>query len=311
MRKQLRKIFISNQYAIKVDLNSKFIIVTGASEKSIGFETAKTLAQWGAQVIITTRSNTQATIKKMQLKTNNIDGYDLDLTQRKSVINFALWYEKKYNNQLDVLINNAGIHLDLLSQWKNPNLSHDGHEIHWRTNYLGTFHLTQLLLPLLQYTGGKKGNARIINITSKLHEKGNNINLFEPLEPYNSWTAYGLSKLALIHMTNELQTKYSESSNIQSFSLHPGSVFSNIATKGLEGNAFIEKVRNLLSPIEAFFLLTPYEGSQTSIHCATEPILKGGGYYINCKEHPPHKNSTDMSISKKLWRETIKWFEEQ
>ena len=46
---------------------------------------------------------------------------------------------------------------NILNPRVRPPLSEDGFEIHWRTNYLGTFHLTSLLLPLLKQGGLESG----------------------------------------------------------------------------------------------------------------------------------------------------------
>ncbi|MBK8289489.1 MAG: SDR family NAD(P)-dependent oxidoreductase [Cellvibrionales bacterium] len=96
------------------------MIVTGCAPGSIGFETARTLADWGATVIVTTRSTVEKTVQALRAVTTGgaVDGHTLDLASADSVAAFVAWFEKKYAGQLDILVNNAGIHLDLLSQWK-------------------------------------------------------------------------------------------------------------------------------------------------------------------------------------------------
>jgi len=81
---------------------------------------------------------------------------------------FVRWFVATHGDRLDVLINNAGINLDLLSRWKEPRLTDDGFEIQWRTNYLGSAHLTHLLLPLLERTGKTTGDARVLNVVAHL-----------------------------------------------------------------------------------------------------------------------------------------------
>ena len=73
-----------------------------------------------------------------------------------------------HGERLDVLINNAGVHLDLMSAWKEPRLTDDGFEIQWRTNYLGTMHLTHELRAALETTAGATGEARVVNVVSSL-----------------------------------------------------------------------------------------------------------------------------------------------
>ncbi len=306
----LRKHFVSAAYAEAVDLTGKTIIVTGATAGSLGFETSRALASWGASVVVTTRSNPDAAAEALRARLqhadarNRIAAHALDLSCSDSVASFVRWFVDAHGDRLDVLINNAGVHLDLLSRWKEPHLSEDGFEIQWRTNYLGTAHLTRLLLPLLEKTGQATGDARIVNVVSQLHVKGSNDDLFEATRPYNSWTAYGNSKLALMHMTTELQRRYAEKFQLQAYCLHPGSVFTHVAHKGLEGTGFVEKVRNALSPVEAFFLKTPEEGAQTQIHCATRLRLRGGLYYEECRPAEPSKDAEDARVAARLWAET-------
>jgi len=313
IRDVLRRRFVTSAYAEPVDLTGKQIIVTGASPGSLGFETARTLASWGASVVITTRSNTDAALDALRERLQyadarqRIDGHALDLSYSDSVASFVRWFVERHGERLDVLINNAGIHLDLLSRWTEPRLTDDGFEIQWRTNYLGSAHLTHLLLPLLKKTGQATGDARIVNVVSHLHVKGSNDDLFERTRPYNSWTAYGNSKLALMHMTNELQRRYAEDSHVQAYCLHPGSVFTRVADKGLEGTGAIEKVRSALSPVEAFFLKTPEEGAQTQIHNATHPRLPGGLYYEDCRPAEASKDTEDTGVAARLWAETEAW----
>jgi NAD(P)-dependent dehydrogenase (short-subunit alcohol dehydrogenase family) len=309
----IRARFVRAAYADPVDLTGKKIIVTGASPGSLGFETARTLASCGASVVITTRSNPDTVLEALRARLQYADARQrvharvLDLSYSDSVASFVRWLVATHGDRLDVLINNAGIHLDLLSRWKEPRLTDDGFEIHWRTNYLGSAHLTHLLLPLLEKTGKTTGDARVVNVVSHLHKKGSNDDLFEVTRPYNSWAAYGNSKLALMHMTTELQRRYAEKSRLQAYCLHPGSVFTRVADKGLEGTGVIENVRSALSPVEAFFLKTPAEGAQTQIHCATYPRLPGGLYYEDCRPAEASKDAEDTGVAARLWAETEAW----
>ena len=295
LSRRIRSLFAAAPYAEPADLRGRKIIVTGASPGSIGFETARTLAAWGASVVITTRSDPQVALTALRESlrivgaARDVTAHPLDLGSADSVRRFAAWYAGTQGGRLDVLVNNAGVHLDLLSQWKEPHLSADGFEIQWRTNYLGTAHLSHLLLPLLQDTARQ---ARVVNVVSMLHTRGTNAGLFSSPQPYNSWTAYGLSKLALVHATFELQRRYAEAAKVRAYCLHPGAVFTNIAAKGLAGNQLIESVRNALAPVEGFFLLTPEEGAQTQIHCATHPQLAGGLYYDKCRPAQPSGRRT-------------------
>jgi len=313
LRHLVRGLFVKRPYADAADLHGRTAIVTGASPQSIGFATAQILASLGATVVVTTRSNTDAAVEAIRahLQHNEdrqrVHGHSLDLTDRDSVAKFVRWFLDTHGERLDILVNNAGIHLDLMSQWKEPRLADDGHEIHWRVNYLGTAQLTHSLLPLLEKTGKQTGDARIVNVISHLLIKGSNDDLFGRTRPYGSWAAYGNSKLALAHMSTEIQRRYASNAHLQAYFLHPGSVFTKVADKGLEGIGWAEKLRTALAPIEAFFLKSPEEGAQTSIHCATTPGLEGGGYFENCAALDPGEDAKDAELAARLWKETEAW----
>ncbi len=299
-----------------VDLTGKRAIVTGVSPGSLGYETAKTLLRWGALVIVTQPRDTGDTIKILGAELADegvdarVDGRDLDLMNRESVETFARWYQASQGERLDILVNNAGIHLDLMSDWKEPRLSADGHELMWRTNYLGTVHLTHCLLPTLRKTGGMFGEARVVNVASQLHSRGTNEELFATDAPYESWKAYGLSKLGLIHFSVELHRRFADSDNLRSYCLHPGGksgVRTNVATVGLEGRRLIGLLRKLTGPIERLFQASPREGAQTQIFCATAKNAASGHYYVNCAVAEPSPEAREAATSTRLWQETMDW----
>ena len=311
-----RKLFVRTTYAEPVDLAGKVVIVTGTGSGSLGFATARALAKWRASVVVTTRSNTDAIVEELRAELPDdeararVTGHSLDLSDPDSVEGFTRWFIGTRGDKLDVLVNNAGVHLDLLSKWKEPHLTGDGFETHWRINYLGTVHLTHRLLPLLQKAGDGTGDARIVTVGSQLYKKGSNEDMFETTRPYSSWNAYGNSKLALMHMTSEIQRRYANRSHLQAYCLHPGAVFTRVADKGLEGTGLIEKVRGAMSPIEAFFLKTPDEGAQTQIHCATHPALEGDVYFTECQPTQTGEDARDAEVAGRLWESTLAWIRE-
>ncbi len=309
----LRRLLIRPPYAEPVDLSGKHMIVTGASPGSIGEATARTLAAWGACVVITarTRPDQSADAIRRSLAPDSagrVIPASLDLSDRASVASFVDWYRGTQSGQLDVLINNAGIHLDLLSRWKAPRLSADEHELHWRTNYLGSFDLSHQLLPLLLERAAATGDARVVNVVSQLHRRGSNAGLAQTHDPYSSWVAYGLSKLALVHMSFELQRRYG-TQGLNAYCVHPGAVYSRIADKGLAGADTLTAIRKWLAPMERFFMLTPAEGAQTSLYCATDPNARGGTYNRRCRPAPASQEANDQAVASQLWADTLAWLE--
>jgi len=280
------------------DLTGRVVVVTGAGPDSIGLATARALADWGADVAVSTRSAP-------------VDGFawhQLDLADRESVEAFADWLLDRYDGRLDVLVNNAGIHLDLRTTWTEPPLV-DGHEIHWRTNYLGTAHLTELLLPALLERAAATGDARVVHVVSKLHARGTNAALFDGVRPYNSWNAYGTSKLALVHHAAELFRRHGDQ-GLRAMSLHPGAVFTHVADRGLETSPVLGRLRRLAGPLERRILLTPEQGAQTTLHCVADPEAEHG-YFRGCAPAEPSADAHDVVASRRLWEETQRWIGEE
>jgi NAD(P)-dependent dehydrogenase (short-subunit alcohol dehydrogenase family) len=272
------------------------VLVTGATPGSLGFETARALRAWGADVVVTARRDPAAAAGALG---EGVAGYQLDLSDAGSVARFVAAYGDDVG-RLDVLVNNAGVHLDLRSSWTEPALTPDGYEIHWRTNYLGTAHLTHLLLPLLSGAS----DARIVNVVSKLHRRAVNADLFTPRRPYDSWAAYGASKLALVHHAFELQRRCAP---VQGYALHPGAVYTHIADRGLQGHRVLGALRRALAPVERLMLLSPEDGAQTSLHCASAPGLAGGRYLRDCAPAEPSPDALDADVSARLWDATTAW----
>lgn len=301
--------------AKEVDMSGRNVIVTGASPNSIGYETARILAGWGAAVVVTNTRNTELMESSLRkdLRTggadeNKIAAHTLDLCDPGSVNDFTRWYRKNYGDRLHVLVNNAGILRNVLNPRKKPPMTKDGFEVHWRTNFLGTFHLTSLLLPILKQSGLESGDARVVNVTSHLHDRARNKGMFGGEEEgYRSWDAYALSKLALIHFTFEIQRRFAGKYNLQSAAVNPGSVKTNLTQIG----EFEGKIGHLLnrtcSALASFFLISPALGAQTSVTCASERPLQGGSYYERCETAESSDDTKDRDVSKLLWDRSDAW----
>ncbi len=162
-------------------METKIALVTGGN-RGIGFAITQGLLQKGYQVIITSRSLDKAkqAVEKLQ-SLGKVIPIELDIADDNS-IHKALESLHKQINQLDVLINNAGIYPD-----EGVNILTISRELlvtTLNTNTFGAIRMVQAFLPLLQ----KSQDARVVNVSSGFGE----INGLSADYP-----SYCLSKLAL------------------------------------------------------------------------------------------------------------------
>ncbi len=314
IRHTFRRLTSRRPMAVEVDLSGKNAIVTGGAENSIGYQVARTLAAWGADVVVTSLGDTDA-LERVLREDLRSEGYEerritarhMDLSDDGSIADFAGWYAER-EKELHILVNNAGVFKDIARRVKTPICAADGVEIHWRINFLGTFHLTSLLMPLLQRAGERTGDARVVVTSSELHHRGRNDLFFaEHSGRYDSWVAYSQAKLALVHFAFEIQRRYAEDSNVQSAVLHPGSVRTNLTAAGLEGNPILKRVHRLTDPLMAPFFLNLVHGAQMTIACATAVPLQGGQFHEACAVSRASEEATDEMVAKRLWDKAEDW----
>ncbi|KAJ4288691.1 hypothetical protein N0V90_011928 [Kalmusia sp. IMI 367209] len=271
------------------NLKGKVFLVTGGNS-GIGYYTVAYLAEHGAHVYMCVRSLEKGTeaianIKQMH-SSANIDLLLMDLMDLSSVVTAAKHF-LTLEIALDGLVNNAGIMATPFEMTK------DGHEAQWQTNYLAHWVLTDKLLPLMMQTAKTlpPGSVRIVNLTSSGHlgaPKGG-INFKDlSLEDSGPWTRYGQSKLADILHTNTLHKKYGPGSprarngegEIWVSSVHPGLVETNLATSAGESGS---SMMNIFSVVRIFGLIWPADkGSWTSLFCAASRDMKAeqSGTYL-------------------------------
>lgn len=126
----------------------KVILITGIST-GFGRETARILAEKGHKVYGTLRSGTG--------DISGVNYLTMDLTDpgslRKAVSDIV-----DAERRIDVLINNGGMH----SGGPAETTTEAAIRLQFETNFFGTVHLTQLVLPVMRNNGG----GTIINISS-------------------------------------------------------------------------------------------------------------------------------------------------
>ncbi|RYG55421.1 SDR family oxidoreductase [bacterium] len=141
--------------------NNKVALITGAN-KGIGLETARQLGQNGLTVLIGARDAGRGEEAAAKLREDGLDAHfvELDVTKPATIAAAKVGIERDYG-RLDVLVNNAGIALDMAPP---SEASLDVTRQTYETNFFGVIALTQALLPLLH----KSEAGRIVNVSSGL-----------------------------------------------------------------------------------------------------------------------------------------------
>lgn len=191
----------------------------------------------------------------------------------------------KEETRLDILINNAAVITPRA-------LTVDGLEIHFATNHLGPFLLTNLLLETLK----SSAPSRIVNVSSEVHRMGT-IKRDDLMgeRSYSTMLAYCHTKLCNVLFTREL-AKRLQGTNVTANSLHPGVVGSDIL-RNASGLQWI------FYPAMKMFFKSPRSGAQTTITCALDPKLKNvsGKYFDNCRVKDESNGAKDDDTADWLW----------
>ncbi len=192
----------------------KVAFITGAN-KGIGFETARQLAELGYSVYIGSRDKSKGLEAVKKLKTlglNNVDCLQIDVTNIHSIQSAKRELESKIQ-QLDVLINNAGI-AGLQPQNISTGDIENLRQV-FDTNFFGAVQTTQQFIPLLK----KSGEPRIVNVSSSLASLTMHSHTQNPV--HSMYDAYSCSKTALNAFT-VLLAKECKDTNFKINAVEPG-----------------------------------------------------------------------------------------
>lgn len=244
-------------------------VVTGTG--GLGYEDALALARAGAAVVLAGRDPRKGAdaVSRIQdeVRSTDIRFERLDLADLASVAAFAHRLARRHAS-LDLLINNAGVMVPPQRQ-----VTADGFELQFGTNYLGHFALTGHLLPLLR----KGGNPRVISLSSVAARSG--VIDFDDLNAertYKAMRAYSQSKLACLMFAIELQRRSDSGGwGVTSIAAHPGVARTDLLHNGPGRGSVFGLTRSLLP-----FLFQPVaRGALPTLYAATSPQASAGGYY--------------------------------
>jgi NAD(P)-dependent dehydrogenase (short-subunit alcohol dehydrogenase family) len=269
-------------------MKSRTVLVTGATS-GIGLETARQLARMGAHVVLGVRDPARGAevARRIAATGGTAEVLEIDLASFDSVRAAAAAFTASHAG-LDVLVNNAGIALP------RREVSRDGHELVWQTNFLSHVLLTRLLLPVLR----KGSKPRVVNVSSEGHRSGRmDWNDLEPEVGFGGFRAYGNSKLGQILFTRELARR---EPGITVNALHPGAISTNI------WRMQSRPVRSTFGVLVRMFgslLPPPAKGAAPVSRLASDPALEGvtGRYFKRFRDAQPSAAALDDAAAARLW----------
>ncbi|GLV36614.1 uncharacterized protein CBL_07889 [Carabus blaptoides fortunei] len=279
-------------------LDGLAVIITGGNS-GIGKALAVEVAKRGGEVILACRDPKLGILAQKDIISstgnNNVHVRSLDLNSIRSIINFSTDIQNEYP-EIYALVNNAGVF------YYPQELTEDGFDVTLQTNYLGPFILTHHLLKSLK----NSEHSRIINVSSEGHRYVTEYDLKaitkNQKETRSHFTAYGVSKLALLLFTKEL-SKRLLGSNIIVNSANPGNVETPIFR-------YFPPLSNpilyaLQWPIRLVVVKSPRQGAQTILHALLTSHRTTGQYFTDCKVVLPSAIALNDALSKEYYNLTL------
>jgi NAD(P)-dependent dehydrogenase (short-subunit alcohol dehydrogenase family) len=276
------------------NLRGKRILVTGVSA-GLGVETARALAEYGADVVGAARDLSKAQTATQQVRNEaakNSGGFELvelDLASLKSVRACADALLAK-GEPFDVVIANAGVMATPFGH------TVDGFETQFGTNHLGHFVLVNRIASLIRAGG------RLVNVSSAGH-RFSDVDLEDPnfeRTPYEPFVAYGRSKTANVLFAVAFDQRH-RSRGVRAAAVHPGVIRTELA-RSMDPSD-LEKVMDQMNQQLAaegkgpFQWKTIPQGAATSVWAAVVVPADeiGGRYCENC--HVGRIVPDDVTIS--------------
>lgn len=264
-------------------------VVTGATD-GIGFETACGLAMSGDRVILVSRNKAkcESVCSKIKGITRNekISYYVADLSsieQTKAICERI----KSDIKKIDILVNNVG------AVFMKRAVNDEGIERTFALNHLSYFTVANELMGSLKKSGG----ARVVNVSSGMHFKGEiDFSNLQLESGYKGLQAYSNSKLMNVLFSNKLSRLYADE-GLLSNALHPGFVATRF---GHNHNIFFRWIMKCAQSLRA---ISPEEGAKTTLYLSTDDSLSSvsGDYYYLSKPMDSHRISYDHSTQDRLW----------
>ncbi|PVH78805.1 short-chain dehydrogenase [Cadophora sp. DSE1049] len=310
--------------AFSEQIKGKTILIVGVSPQSLGEHIAVSISRHSpSHLLLASRTPSKILTVISQINTISptlkVTPITIDLSSQQSIRSAAREI-LSLAPKIDILINNAAVNVQSYQE------TEQGIEMHFGTNHIGIFLLTNLLLPSIiaaASSSSTQGQTRIVNLTSAGHrlspirfsdfnfkkkvedlseEERPPPGLPEKLMPgkgetYNTFLAYGQSKTANILFSGSLNAALGDR-GVRSYAVHPGSIWTGLARNlDEEGQELIKKTGK--------FWKTGGQGAAGTLVAAFDPALseipENGYYMADCQVAEPAPSAVDEGITKRLW----------
>ena len=206
-------------------------LVTGGS-RGIGLGVVKALLDNDYNVLVTARRVTEELDNLMKELPNRVDFLSVDNSKPEDMEKLKEYLKTKYNNKLDLLVNNAGVapkvRKDMLE------ISREDYDYVININQKGTFFMSQLAANIMK----ENKSGRIVNVSS-----------------LSSYTAsveraeYCIAKSGISMITKLFAARMAEY-NVGVFEISPGIIQTDM-TKGVM-EKYTKLINDGITPIKRF-----------------------------------------------------------
>jgi NAD(P)-dependent dehydrogenase (short-subunit alcohol dehydrogenase family) len=256
----------------------KTFLITGSTD-GVGRVVARRLGAAGANVLVHGRDRKRGddVVDEIRQSGGAAVFHAADLSSSDGVRDLANAVRGDHGH-LDVLINNGGI--GSASEGRERRVNADGHELRFAVNYLATFLLTRLLLPLIRASAP----ARIVNVAS-LGQHPIDFDDVMLIRNYDGSRAYAQSKLAQIMFTFDLAREL-EGTGVTVNSLHPATYMDTTMVRA-----------GGITPMS-----TVDEGADAILNLAVSPELEGktGLFFDRLRPSRANAQAYDEAAQKRL-----------